>query len=291
MLRLAVGGGLTLKRLGGVVVLLAVLVVAVVGSGAAATPRQVSFLATAKGTVVVTWELNGNLESRRAAGCRVDAVGSGRETFAFSSVRPQQVVAFWDGRAYNLFTEYRKPAALSAKATRSGSLTATLSGPASGLCQPSGTVTAPTSGCGAASGKSYMPYNGSVIFANGKIGGRAGAYVSLADLGEWGSQYRLWPWLKRLDPCPSSYMASTPEHLGGGAWRQGRTVIGWGGGGVAYEKSGEWRPQLPSHFWTRRAFNVSTTYTRAYRALNQDVHQVGKETQTVSWTITFRRKS
>ena len=258
------------------------------GGGATATARQLSFLASAKGTVVVTWSLNGNLDSGR---CRADAAGTGRETFAFSTVRPQLVGAVPNGRlGYLVWSDFQKPAPLRVKATRAGTLEVTLSGSGGQPeCQAPGTVTAPTSGCGAASGRSRYGYGVTAVNTGGSTGARRGTFIEIARLGDWGSQFTVFPWLKKLDPCPSSFQASLPPHLGN-AWWQGRLALGWGGGGVAYEKTGANRLHFPTRVWTKRAFTTSTTFTRAYRAFNTGFRQIGKETQTVAWKITFKRR-
>lgn len=265
---------------------------------------KLKFLVTVSGTEKVTRTIEGTWNS---GSCRAHATGDGQETLAFATTRAQAVTLDDNGLRrgqYIVRDDWKAPAPMRAQLTRAGSLAVALSNRADAQCASSGvTLSAPTGGCATATAASKKGMETITVFGTTGLGKRnvpapgrtvpiwlAGFLPSLI-----ASDYQQFPALAKLGPCPSSTTASffTLGH----AWSVANGVSfggftnGGQGGGYPIETTGEPKPMLPAHFWTKRAFTVHASYSWTYNVLihGDGLATVGTEKHSVTWTARFNR--
>ena len=268
-------------------------------SAGGADESQVRFLASVSGAATVALDIDGTWMNQ---GCRLHALGDGRETVAFATTKPQLVLAFDPRRQghYMVQPDWRAPARWRGQAIRTGTLQIDVQ-KATGdreMCKSAPTtLTAPATGCGASSGSSRP----TLLWIYGTTGfdrsrPAPGRTVPVSVPSFWPSlysgSYTLFAWLKGLAPCPSSTSAMRYTlGRGTGSWGvlDGTNMAGFSNGSV--RSSGEWKPMLPARFWTKKSFTVSATYswTINVRVSGRGVATVGTETHRVSWKATFER--
>jgi hypothetical protein len=251
----------------GLTVVVALVAAAGAQDGTTAVPKRVTYTIATSGSATSTWSAEGIAPYR---GCGVAVTASGSERVSFRTIRPARARAVPNRAGRATFSANYVYPTTSVTVRREG----TVRGVVSQAGCASAELIGPTSGCGRTVGTARQ----AVTLAGDIAAGRVGVHVGVA-------RYRLFPFLERLDPCPSTVVGTTIDHLGREWWQQYEFRVG---GGPSEQKD-PLTAALPARFWTRTTFSLRFHAERSWPIMVNGV-VLGSETLTTSATLTFRRQ-
>jgi hypothetical protein len=277
--------------------------IAAAGAQAAAPPKyavEVRYKVNFEATETTALHVDGTWQN---GGCNIHGTGDGKETVAFTLAKPEIAVATDNGklkRQYVVGIDTRQISAVQGTVNRAGALKLDVTkadGSDPALCTSAPTsVDAPATGCGSSKGVAKPGTQALNIFGTSgfddkqrRAPGRTVPITTMAAPAPTSLQWGFFPWLQKLEPCPSSitsiaYTLPRPWSYVGGFDMAGLAI----GGTDPASTSGNDKPLLPPGFWAKASFGVPVSYSWTYNVVVGSV-TVGKETHTVTGTARFKR--